>query len=64
MSTTATPSRRVTQLTLFQPARPALSWEATPIEHRQQVERLLARMLREHALRHRGGSPAREARDE
>lgn len=64
MSTTATPSRRVTQLTLFQPPRPGLSWEATPIEHRQQVERLLARMLREHALRQAGGSPAREARDE
>ena len=64
MSTTATPSRPVTQLTLFHPPRPALSWEATPIEHRQQVERLLARMLREHALRQRGGAPAREARDE
>ena len=64
MSTTATPSHRVMQLTLFQPPRPSLSWEATPIEHRQQVERLLARMLREHALRQCGGAPAREARDE
>jgi hypothetical protein len=64
MSTTATPSHRVMQLTLFQPPRPGLSWEATPVEHRQQVERLLARMLREHALWQRGGAPAREARDE
>ena len=64
MSTIATRSRRVTQLTLFQPPQPGVSWEATPIEHRQQVERLLARMLREHALRERGGSPAREAGDE
>jgi hypothetical protein len=64
MSTTATPSHRVMQLTLFQPPRPDLSWEATPVEHRQQVERLLARLLREHALRQRGGALVREARDE
>ena len=64
MSTTVTPSRQVTQLTLFQPPRPGLSWEATPLEHRQQVELLLARMLREHALKQRGGAPAREGRDE
>ena len=64
MSTTGAPSRRVTQLTLFQPPRPGLSWAATPLEHRQQVERLLARMLREHVLRQRGGALAREARDE
>jgi hypothetical protein len=64
MSTTATASRRVTQLTLFQPPPPGLSWEATPLEHRQQVERLLARMLREHALRQRGRATEREARDE
>jgi hypothetical protein len=64
MSTTVTPSRRATQLTLFQPPRPGVSWEAMPIEYRQQVEHLLARMLREHALRQRTGAPAREARDE
>ena len=59
------PSPPATQLTLFQPPRPALSWEATPLEYRQQVERLLARMLREHAVRrHVGGAPAREAHDE
>ena len=58
------PSPLATQLTLFQPPRPALSWEATPLEHRQQVERLLARMLRDHALRRRAGAPGREARDE
>ena len=64
MSSTAKPSHPATQLTLFQPPRSGLSWEATPLEHRQQVERLLARMLREHALRQREGVPAREARDE
>lgn len=64
MPLTAKPSHPATQLTLFQPPRPSLSWEATPLEHRHQVERLLARMLREHALRQRGWTPAREARDE
>ena len=59
------PSPPATQLTLFQPSRPALSWEATPLEHRQQVERLLARMLREHAVRRLvEGAPAREAHHE
>lgn len=51
-------------LPLFQPPRSGLSWEAMPLEHRQQVERLLAHMLREHALRRLGEAPAREARDE
>jgi hypothetical protein len=64
MPTTAKPLNPATQLTLFQPPRPGPSWEATPLEQRQQVERLLARMLREHALRHVGGAPAREASDE
>jgi hypothetical protein len=64
MPTTATPSHPATQLPLFQPLRPGLSWEATPLELRPQVERLLARMLREHALRLVGGAPAREAHDE
>jgi len=64
MPPTAKPSNRTTQLPLFQPPRSGLSWEATPLEHRQQVERLLARMLREHALRLVGGVPAREAHDE
>ena len=64
MPLTAKPSHRATQLRLFQPPRPGLLWEATPLEHRQQVEHLLARMLRDHALRQREGTPAREARDE
>jgi hypothetical protein len=65
MPATTKPSHPATQLRLFQPPRPVLSWEATPIEYRQDVERLLARMLREHAMRRRGGeSPAREAHDE
>jgi hypothetical protein len=64
MSLTTKSSRPATQLILFHPPRPSLSWEATPTEHRQQVERLLARMLREYALRQLGWPPAREARDE
>ena len=65
MPATTKPSYPATQLTLFPPPRPGLSWEATPLEHRQQVERLLARMLREHVMRrHIGGAPAREAHDE
>jgi hypothetical protein len=64
MPATAKPSHPATQLTLFQPPRPDLSWEATPLEHRQQVEHLLARMLREHALRQRRVPLVREASDE
>jgi hypothetical protein len=64
MPTTARPPHPATQLPLFQPPRPGLSWEALPLEHRQQVERLLARMLREHALRQLGRARPLEARDE
>lgn len=64
MSMTAKPPHPATQLTLFQPPRPSLSWETMPLEHRQQIERLLAHLLREHALRPRGSTPAREGRDE
>jgi hypothetical protein len=64
MSITAKPSHPATQLTLFQPPRPSLSWEVMPIDHRQQIERLLAHMLREHALRQRRSTRAREGRDE
>jgi hypothetical protein len=64
MPPTAKPSHPATQLPLFHPPRPGLSWEATPLEHRQQVERLLARMLREHAVRYLEEAPVREARDE
>jgi hypothetical protein len=64
MSTTVKPAHLATQLRLFQPPRPDLQWAGTPLEHRQQVERLLARMLRDHALRRRAGAPAQEGRDE
>lgn len=57
-------SRRATQLPLFQWPRQQPSWEAMPIEIRQQVERLLARMLRDHAARKLGVAPPREDRDE
>ena len=39
----AKPSRRATQLPLFQWPRQQPSWEAMPMEVQQQVERLLAR---------------------
>jgi hypothetical protein len=64
MPRTAIPSPPATQLPLFQAPRSGLSWEATSLEHRQEIRRLLARMLREHALRQVGGAPAREAGDE
>jgi len=51
MSTFAKPSRRATQLPLFQPSRQEPNWESMPPEIQQQVERLLARMLRDHAAR-------------
>jgi len=60
----AKPSRRATQLTLFQWPRQQPNWEAMPMEVQQQVERLLARMLRDHAARKRGVAPHREDRDE
>ena len=60
----AKPSRRATQLTLFQWPRQQPNWEAMPMEVQQQVERLLARMLRDHAARKRGVSAPREDRDE
>lgn len=64
MSTIVKPAHLATQLRLFQPPRPDLRWATTPLEYRQQVERLLARMLRDHALRQLEGARAREARDE
>lgn len=60
----AQPSRGATQLPLFRWPRQQPSWEAMPIEIRQQVERLLARMLRDHAARKLGVAPPREDRDE
>jgi hypothetical protein len=64
MTFAAKPSRRATQLTLFQWPRQQPSWEAMPIEIQQQVERLLARILREHAVHKHGVAPHREDRDE
>jgi hypothetical protein len=64
MARTVTWSPPAIQLSIFQPPRPSLSWEAMPLEHRQQVEHLLARMIREHALRHVGKPPVGEPRDE
>jgi hypothetical protein len=64
MPSTVKPSHATMQLPLFQPARLGLSWETMPLEHRQQIERLLARLLREHALRQLKATLAPEARDE
>jgi hypothetical protein len=64
MSFAAKPSREATQLPLFRWHRQQPSWEAMPIEIRQQVERLLARMLRDHAARKLGVASPREDRDE
>lgn len=63
MRRTATSSQPATQLSLLQPRRP-LSWEATPLEHRQLVEGPAARMIREHALGHVGRPLVGKARDE
>jgi delta 1-pyrroline-5-carboxylate dehydrogenase len=57
------PARRTRQLTLFTPSRPEPNWEAIPPETRQQIERLLARMLREHVA-HLLGAAAVEYGDE
>jgi hypothetical protein len=64
MARTVPSSSPATQLSIFPPPRPSLSWEAMPLEHRQQVEHLLARMIREHALRHVDRPPVAETRDE
>ena len=64
MQSAAKPSHRATQLTLFQWSRQEPNWEAMPIEIQQRVERLLARMLRDHAARQRGEASSREDRDE
>jgi S-ribosylhomocysteine lyase LuxS involved in autoinducer biosynthesis len=49
-------SRRATQLPLFQSPRQNPSWESMPPEIQHQIERLLARMLREHAAQHSGAA--------
>ena len=51
MPTFAKPSRRATQLPLFHSSHQEPKWESMPPEIQQQVERLLARMLRDHAAR-------------
>jgi hypothetical protein len=53
MPTFAKPSRRATQLPLFQSSHQKPDWESIPPEIQQQIERLLARMLRDHAARRR-----------
>lgn len=53
MPTFAKPSRRATQLPLFLSSRQEPNWESMPPEIQQQVEHLLARMLRDHAARQR-----------
>jgi hypothetical protein len=50
-------SRRTTQLPLFQSPRQVPNWESMPPEIQQPIERLLARMLREHAARLGGAVP-------
>jgi len=44
-------SRRTDQLGLFEPPRRLPRWEKLPDEARREARRLLARMLREHAMR-------------
>jgi hypothetical protein len=56
------PSRRATQLPLFQAPRQGPTWESMPPEIQQQIERLLARMLRDHAARY--STAAQEHGDE
>jgi hypothetical protein len=51
------PARRARQLPLFPPSRHEPSWESLPAEIRQQIEQLLARMLRGHAARSLGTAP-------
>lgn len=53
MPTFLEPSRRAMQLPLFQSSHQQPNWESMPPEIRQQVEHLLARMLRDHAARQR-----------
>lgn len=50
------PPRRARQLPLFEPPRQRPSWETMPPEVRQEIERLLSRMLRDHAARSLGAA--------
>ncbi len=56
MPTFVKPSRRATQLPLFQSSHQEPNWKSMPPEIQQQIERLLARMLRDHAARHCGAA--------
>ncbi len=64
MPSTLKPSQPAIQLTLFRPTHKGPSWNAVPTEVQQQVLRLLARMLRDHAARRRGEPVLQEDRDE
>jgi S-ribosylhomocysteine lyase LuxS involved in autoinducer biosynthesis len=63
MPTFVKPSRRATQLPLFHSPHEEPNWESMPREIQQQIEHLLARMLRDHAARH-CGAQSQEDRDE
>ena len=63
MPTFTKPPQRATQLPLFQASPQQAQWGSMPVETRQQIERLIARMLCEHAARH-PAAPARERGDE
>jgi hypothetical protein len=56
--------QRALQLKLFHPRLNSPCWEQLPPEIRQQIVRLLARLLRERALIARASHPIKEARDE
>jgi hypothetical protein len=56
--------QRALQLKLFHPRLKSPCWEQLPPEIRQQTVPLLARLLREHALRACASHQVKEARDE
>jgi hypothetical protein len=60
----AAKSHRLSQLKLFHPTIVAPTWERLPPEMREQMLRLLARLLREHWASHRSGKQPKEARAE
>ncbi len=63
MQTSPKQARRAGQLPLFQPPRQEPSWESMPPEIQQQIERLLARMLREHVARSLGTTLAEDCHE-
>lgn len=64
MRSTLKPPRGARQLTLFRPLRDEPNWEAVPVEIQQQVLRLLAHLLRDHAAHRPGEHAPQEDRDE